>query len=203
MQIIFPPRPRGKIHPNQLSREERRGKWMVQRKFNGTRNIIYVLGDRVVFYKGDGHKHVKFKPPSFLIREVLSLNLDPKKEYYFDSELIDLYQKNTVVLFDILAAGSYLIGESQKKRLVMLEDLCRNPQTYPTPPIALSVTKHIWLAEHWSSQFAKHFQEFLSEPVIEGLVLRETDSILTNHGHSPYDVDWQVRCRKPSGKYSF
>lgn len=202
MKIIFPPRPEGKIHPSQLSKLEARGKYVVQRKFRGSRNLIHrsTKGD-ISFFSRYGRGHKKFKLPGFLQSEIASLAFEKGKEYWLDSELMDPRIKNTVILFDVLQAGPYLYGVDQESRLQILDNLCHNPEQPKDPQFAICVTKHVWLAQHWDSHFEMHFSEMIDDDNIEGLVLRERKSCLDHFGHKMYDVSWQIRCRKPGPNY--
>lgn len=202
MRIIFPPRPEGKVPPRQLARIEKRGKHIVQRKFRGSRNLIHRSPDgEITIYSRHGRKHLRYKMPSTLKQQLASLSFEDGKEYWLDSELMHPHIDDVVILFDILQAGDYLYGVNQIERLDILSNLCNNPIEYASPDIALKVTNLVWLAEWWDKDFPEHFQEMIELDHIEGLVLREKESTLDNFGISEYDVDWQIRCRKPGPNY--
>lgn len=201
MKYVYPPRPKGLISPSQLPVLERRQKYIVQRKFRGDRCLIHrATNGAITLFNRHGRKQ-KYRPPQFLIQELRSLAFDPKVEYWIDSELMDPRISNVIVMYDVLFAEKYLIGVSQMDRLAILSDLCHRPQQMAEPPIALQVTPHLWLAEWWREGFVKRFKELIHMEVIEGLVLRETDSMLDDWGKDEYEVSWQLRCRKPGPNY--
>lgn len=202
MKIIYPPRPKGKVPPNQLDIIEERNTHVIQRKFRGSRNIIHRATDgRISFYSRHGRSHLKYKLPKFLALEIESLNFENGKEYWLDSELMHPHIENVVILYDVLQAGKYLYGVNQIERLELLSNICRNPKELSEPKIALCVTKHVWMAENWESDFSQHFNEFIHLDHIEGLVLRQKDSCLDDFGSKEYEIDWQIRCRKKGPNY--
>jgi hypothetical protein len=209
--ILYPPRPKGKLLPGRLAEYEKTGKWVAQRKFNGTRTLIYVSENKevsVLTRHGGGHS--KFATTEGFISQVLSLDLEAGKSYWFDGELMhsrtkDVNYKNKVVLFDILQAGHYLFNSpDQMKRLEMLAAICRHPVEYePAHQLALKVTDDIWLAEVFENRFVERFQEAMPIEEIEGLVLRKRDSVIDHLGGVEYEVTWQQRVRKPGKSYDF
>lgn len=201
MKIIYPPRPKGNIHPAQLNSLERQNKFVVQRKFNGDRNLVHRSKDgEISIYGRYGRPHGRYKMPPVLRRELSSLNFEPGKEYWLDGELLNnrvaKSVKDVVVLYDVLHAGSYLIGRKLRDRLALLRTICREPATLADPPLALRVSDHVWMAETWAEDFERHFKEFLSSPLIEGLVVKDPAAGLDSFGAKPYDADWQWRCRE-------
>lgn len=204
-RYIYPPRPKSTISPQQLPQEESRGCWLWQHKFNGDRCPIIIevgaSGRRVTLC----NRHGKFLPPQKFpkLRKELSdtkIHL-PLGTHYLDAELLS--ELEVVVLFDVLQISKYLIGSTQEERLLMLEKICGNPTEPCSAQIALSVSEHVWMSRHGDSDLVQHFNEYIDNPLIEGLVLRQKGSTLDNWGSSEYEVDWQLRCRKNSKKYRF
>ena len=209
-RVLFPPRPVGKMLPTALPTYEKSGKWIVQRKFNGTRTLVHIHGDHICFQSRYGDDHKKFKETPALIREFRSLNFQPDLEYWLDGEILDAKTsnpnyKNKIVLFDILQEGEYLFGSPNLLgRYEILQKICNNPtQKEPAYGLALQVTNSIWLAENFSDNFKYHFEEFIDKDEIEGLVLKKKDSVLDNVGAKYYEIPWQIRCRKPHKNYGF
>jgi len=202
MRILYPPRPKGKVPHNQLPRLEQRGKHIVQRKFRGSRNLIHRSTDGdISIYSRHGRKHLRYKMPDFLKRQLASMSFEAGKEYWLDSELMHPHIDDVVILFDVLQAGDYLYGVDQMERLSILSELCNNPTKHASPDIALKVKDNVWLAEWWDKDFQTRYSEMLDLDHIEGLVLREKSSCLDNFGINEYEVDWQIRCRKPGPNY--
>lgn len=213
MPLLYPPSPKSKTHPGALDEYEKSGKWIAQRKFNGTRVVIHVSADReLTILTRHGKPPKLFSLSDSHKRQILSLNMEPGKEYWFDGELLDHKTKSKeykkkIVLFDVLQAGRYLMNKpDQVGRIELLSKICGNPTDLePNSGIALLVTEDIWMAETWKSGFKRHFDELLPLDEIEGLMLRKAESSLDNFGQKEYEVSWMVRCRKPhpGGTYSF
>lgn len=213
MSVLFPPHPADKISPQRLSEYEKSKNWIIQRKFNGTHVLINVSVDKKVSILTRHGTYPKlFNLTKSHINQILSLNLEENKEYWFDGELLDHKTKNKnykgkIILFDVLQAGAYFImKKTQQERLDLLKQICKNPNKLETNyGIALEVTKDIWLAESWENEFEKHFKEFNHLDEIEGIILRKKNSFIDNFGQKEYKVNWIVRCRKPhsGGSYIF
>lgn len=213
MPILFPPHPADKISPQRLSEYEKSKNWIIQRKFNGTHVLIHVSSDKKIsILTRHGTPPKLFSLTKSHINQILSLNLEENKEYWFNGELLDHKTKNKnykekIILFDVLQAGPYFImKKTQEERLNLLKQICKNPtKLEPNHGIALEVTKDIWLAEDWEDEFEKHFNEFNHLDEIEGIILRKKNSFIDNFGQKEYSVNWIVRCRKPhsGGSYIF
>jgi hypothetical protein len=212
MKILFPPHPDIKIQSHKLPEYEKSGKWVAQRKFNGTNVVIYISHDRKInILTRHGTPPKLFSLSESHKNQILSLNLEQGKDYWLNGELLDHKTKSKdykkkIVLFDVLHAGRYLIkNPNQEARLEILKNICNNPQNLEKNGIALEVTPDIWLAETYRDNFKHHFEEFLHMDEIEGLILRKKDSFIDNFGSKEYDASWIVKCRKPhsGGNYNF
>ena len=155
----------------------------------------------ITLYSRHGRKHLTYKMPATLKKQLSALKFEHGKEYWLDSELMHPRIPDVVILFDVLHAGQYLYGVSQQERLDMLAGICSNPTAPSEPEIALRVSEHVWMAECFTSGFAARYTEALDNELIEGLVLRETQSVLDNFGASEYEVGWQLRVRKQGPNY--
>ena len=209
MRVLYPPSPKLKIHHTDLPSYERTGKWVVQYKVNGTRTLVHVLPNcQVELFTRHGGPHKLFQLTPNFKNEILSLNLQPGLEYWLDGELLHsktktAQYKSRIVLFDVLFCGKYLFRVDQVSRLNLLRQICGNPTTNePHLGLALQVTENLWTLETWTDCFLEHYQRFIDQPEVEGLVLRRKDSVLDNLGTRPYDASWILRCRKPSRTYN-
>ena len=206
MRYLFPPRPKSKTTLNDLPLFEKMGNWVVQRKFNGTRNLIFVDSCGVVqFFNRYGRKHTRYQPSKELISAISLLNLDRGKDYILDGELMNR-QKNAsemIVLYDVLMCGRYLFSHpNQDERLKILRNICGNPTI--KNDLGFVVAEQLTLAEHWERDFVAHFQDTISHEKLEGLVLRKKNVGLDNLGYSEYETNSLIRCRKPIDKgYNF
>lgn len=213
MPKLFPPHPLSRMPVHDLTSYEASGKWIAQRKFNGTHILIHVSprGDVGILTR-HGTPPKLFSLSKGHIKQILALNLERGKEYWFDGELLDHKTsdpryKGKIVLFDVLQAGRYFIGSpNQAERLRILSAICGNPTSLePNRGIALEISKDLWLAQNWTAGFHDRFADFLDMDEIEGLILRKASSVLENFGQKKYDVHWIIRCRKPDrgGSYKF
>jgi ATP-dependent DNA ligase len=201
MKIIYPPRPKGKIPPQDLPYYEDTGKWLAQRKFRGSRAVINVSSSgKVTLGNRHGTTFSRFSLDKKYAEEFLSLNLKSGIEYWLDGELMnkDVNSTNEIILFDVLQVGRYFFSSpNQQERLEILKEICFNPQDFYKN--ALRVTDRILMAETFSNNFVKRFQESLPIPQIEGLVLRKKNSTLDNFGNVEYETTNLIRCRKQFG----
>ena len=207
MRFISPPRPKSKIIPETLPSYEGKG-WVVQRKFNGSRIEIYKKNDEIKFFGRLGQDSF-YEAPDYTINELNALNFKENTEYWLDGEFLDAKTKNPkyknkIILYDVLYCEKYLLNVGLKERLDLLNSICNFPsKREPNIGIALQVTPNIWMAETFYENFSVRFEEFIQYDEIEGLVLKKLDSVLDNFGNSEYEVDWQIRCRKPHKNYGF
>ncbi len=204
-KYIYPPRPKSLMQPSQLAHEEGRGCWLWQHKFNGDRCVVVIdVGEknRSVHL---ANRHGKFHPTSKFqkLRQELcgSKLLLPKGLHYLDAEILDGDLSETIVLFDVLQIEKYLIGVSQEQRIDLLTAICGSPTELCYHGVALQVTPNIWMTQSGTKDFVQHFEEHIESPLIEGLVLKKKASVLDNWGSKEYEVDWQIRCRKPAKNY--
>lgn len=209
MRVLYPPRPVSKIVAGELGKYEASGKWVAQRKFNGTRNLIHILPDgQVELFTRYGEPHKQFEMSDSLRNQILSLNIQGGLEYWLDGELLDAKTstpayKGRIVMYDVLFARKYLFGVNQMKRLDTLRDLCGDPQELePNLGLALRVSDHLWMAETFVAGFHEEYERFIDQPEIEGLVLRRKDATLDHVGTKPFEVSWVLRCRKPHKNYT-
>ena len=212
MKILYPPHPDIKIQQHKLNEYENSGKWIAQRKFNGTNVLLYISHDRKInILTRHGTPPKLFSLSQSHIDQILSLNLEKDKDYWINGELLDHKTKNKeykkkIILFDVLHAGRYLIkNPNQEARLEILKNICNDPQNLEKNGIALEISQDIWMAQSWQKDFEFHYNEFLHMDEIEGLILRKKNSFLDNFGQKEYDAPWIVKCRKPhgGGNYNF
>lgn len=202
MRIIYPPRPKGKMLSSDLPSYEKSGQWVAQRKFRGSRIVVYISKDRDVTV---GSRHGKpFANFDFTQKQkdelVSILNLDQGKDYWLDGELMnkDVDSTKEVIFFDILHAGKYLFYRPlQVERFDLLNQICNFPSKKCDSGIALEISKNFWLAELFDKNFDARYKESLLNPQLEGLVLRRKNVGLDSLGEKEYETPSLLRCRKP------
>jgi len=201
-KVIFPPRPKGKMNPKDLPYYESQGTWCAQRKFNGTRNLIHIEPDgKLTVWGRHGEAHKKFSLSSSYRDEILgALRIEKGVEYWLDSELMNKQKNSTneMILYDVLQVGRYFFGTpDQMARLELLKGICGDPQELEPTGIALKISDRVWMAETFTSDFVKRFEEAVDNPRLEGLVLRKRKAGLDHFGNSEYETGNMIRCRKP------
>lgn len=203
MRYIYPPRPKGKLHPRDLPLYERSGKWLAQRKFGGTRTMVRIHPDgRPELLNRHGSRQERVLPTRGALESLGSLKLRRGSDHLLDGEMLR-GEKNTLVLFDLLVLdGSYLFGKpDQQTRLDLLSDCCGPGER---TELGIMVGDGLVLAERWLEGFERRFAESLPMPDVEGLVLRKRSSGLDSYGASEYETTSQIRCRKPlDSHYNF
>lgn len=204
MNIIFPPRPKGKMLPSDLYLYED-GNWLAQRKFNGSRVVVHISSERKITV---GNRHgttfSKFELSAKEKEDLIScLNLDAEKEYWLDGELMnkDVNSTKEIIFFDVLHAGKYLFFQpKQLERIEMLKQICDNPVKLNSSGIALEMSSKFSMAETFYDNFKLRYEESLENKQIEGLVLRKKNSGLDSLGDKEYETNNMIRCRKPFSK---
>lgn len=208
--IIYPPRPKGAIPPDELDYYESLGIFCTQPKYNGSRNVIHILPDGQVFcYSRHHRKHLVYEMPEFVKNEIRNLpGLQKGIEVWLDSELLSKTTptdtKNKIVLFDVLQHDKYLfLSPDQKGRLEILAKICGNPTKLDNMRgMGYTVSDTILMAPTFYINFRAEFDKDRG-PEVEGLVLRKINSTLDNFGQKEYEVNWLIRCRKENKNVPF
>jgi hypothetical protein len=209
--ILFPPRPEGSITPDTI--EKYRG-WVGQRKFNGSRNLIYVLPDGS-FELWSRHRspHKAYKVSNGMraaITEFITQRLKPGLFYVFDSELMDaktVRLKDRIVIWDVLVCeGVYLLGSTFISRYEKLVELAGNPTEHESDTgkkLALKINSHLWLSETFKDNLKDRFDEALPLKAIEGIMLKDPNGKLEFGVRESNNSGWLIRVRKKHKNYEF
>ena len=209
-KIIYPPRPKGAIPPNELPYYDGLGIYCVQPKYNGARSVIHISPEgEVKIYSRHGRAHRSYTPPAILLNEISKLpGLKNGIEYWLDGELMIKTTaedtKGKLVLFDVIQYDKYLfLSLDQVKRLELLAEICGRPTELDCfRKMAYVISDNLLMAPTFFSNFEEKFKEDHGNEV-EGLVLRKKDSVIDNFGNKEYLVNWLVRCRRPHKNYNF
>lgn len=210
--ILYPPRPDTSITSDTL---EKYPGWVAQRKWNGTRNLIYILPDgSYELYNRHKSPHKAYKITRSMdasIRELIS-RCKPGVFYVFDSELMDAKTKklkDKIVLYDALVFdGEYLLGATYEHRYGLLKTLLGNPTAHEEDTghrLALKFNQNLWLSEVFTitKDFKKLFDQALDKDEIEGLVLKDPRGKLDFGTRETNNGGWLIRVRKPHKNYQF
>lgn len=201
-RYIYPPKTKRIIKPSQLSDFEKTNNWIAQRKYNGDRCLIQLTGNEVFLWNRYG-KRQKYQLSPHLKLELIALGAPMGGSTWIDGELLHPKVSDTIVMFDILQiGGDYLHSSPQEKRLEIIHEFCGSPK-FSDSLMGHPIGKHLFLAQNWLNDFISHYDAHIKDDLIEGLILREKGSFLGGWGSSPYEVNWMIRCRKPSKNYRF
>jgi ATP-dependent DNA ligase len=208
-KIIFPPRPKTSIPPQELSYYEELGIFLGQPKYEGSRFLANISPRGVFFYSRHGRAHQGFTYPRELFEEISALpGLKNGVEYWLDGEILTKTTatdtKNKVVFFDVLHYDNYLfLGPNQVERIKLLSEICGNPTKLdPWRGMGYLVSDNVMMAPTFYSGFEQEFKKDCGDEV-EGLVLRKQNSVIDNFGKEEYSVNWLIRCRRPHKNYNF
>lgn len=204
---IYPPRPKLSVSPDEIKKYEKKG-WIGQRKFNGTRTLVYqtdIDEFELTTRHRTAHKQYVLTRDMKAALQALALGAGV---HVLDGELMHSKTKglkDTLVLWDILVhEDKYLVGTTYAERYKLLNDLLGRPKDYEQVTghgLALHVVGNIWLAETFGAQLVKRFKEAKDVDEIEGLVLKSPAGELEQGTAENNNASWQVRCRKPHKNY--
>jgi len=198
MRYVYPPRPKGRTTPSDLNIFDSSGQWLVQRKYNGVRNLVHRMADgSIFFFNRHGKEQSKIRPTKSMVEAIKSIGFKDGREYVLDGELLKFENGSSIlVIFDLLWDGKYLFGSpSQVDRLEILRGLW-GKENFDCD-YGCKLSEDLFLANYWTKGFAKEFDRVLGHSKIEGLVLRKRHSALDDYGYHEYETTSQVRCRKP------
>jgi len=196
-KYLWPPRPSKAVPVNLLNHYERQG-WIGQFKKNGTCTVLYVPPDKKIITKTRHNTDHKTWVPS---REFAGqfITLPGNGWYAFAGELL---RGDTLYIFDLLVNnGDYLVDRTLDERLNQLRGL------FPKKAASIRKSHYIansklWIAETISSNFVEVYKSLFSDED-EGLVLKDPKSKLSMCLTAESNSAWQIKCRKPTKKYTF
>lgn len=218
---VYPPHPHSsmKIQRSQLDMYEKMGVFVAQIKYQGSRSPIKILNGEVEQFSRHGDSFKRYSLPKELKELFLGLKIPKDREVWLDGELLHekakskidnkQAQQNTVVLFDIIYNGGFMLDVEQMKRLDILAEMCGQPTKKEARNYAIVVVEGkssaIWMAETFDRDFTKKYDEFDKydakkndlNPLVEGLLLRRKKFKLPM-GLRAYDTRDMVRCRRPN-----
>ncbi len=206
--MLYPPRPKTSIPPAKIGGYEKKC-WVAQRKFNGTRTVIYQTGETgadISMLTRHRTPHKQYMLTKDMRTALESLGVGPLA--VLDGELMHNKTrglKNTIVLFDILVLdGEYLIGSTYAERYSLLWKALGGPKTFEQVTghsLALHVVGNVWLAENFMTDLTDRFNDCINLDEIEGLVIKNPGGTLDWGTQEANNGSWQVRCRKPHKNY--
>lgn len=215
-KLIYPPHPAITWHPRNIRKVSR---FIAQYKYDDWRILIYFAPDgSIAFYNRRKEKLPRFRAPPFLLNSLQKLKLTPGFFHVLDGGLLHYKTsrvRNTVVLWDVLVfKNRWLIGSTYRERYKILKSVCGNPKKnvslkyrkdteFVSVDIAFEITKHLWLARCFSSNFKALFEKASPLPEVEGLILKDPGAKLQRSFKMSENAKWLIRIRKPRIDYAF
>lgn len=212
MVVFYPPRPEGSVPPDRLG--DYPG-WWAQRKFNGTRTLIFLSPEGDVELRGRHQEPLKAYDLSPAMEGALQALAFPRGSWsVLDAELLHSKTrgpKDRMVLFDVLVfAGVYQTQTTYECRYNLLVDVCGHPRSHEGDTgrrIALKVNENVWLAESFRVQSAGEaralYESLIDLDEIEGLMLKDPGGRLQPGFGERNNSSWLIRVRKPHKNYKF
>ena len=187
MEFWYPPRPEKAILPTLIPFYERKG-WWAQRKLNGTCSVANV----------DDHGNVEFRTRHNESHKAWVPTNEAKTWFgqypnsYFVFELLHSKGagiRDTIYIFDILKLqGVSLVGFTLKERLEWLQRL----------PASGKVTVAISHKKDLTALYRG-----LSDPLDEGVVLKDPEAVLAECYRDGLNSGWQVKVRRGTKNFGF
>lgn len=213
-RYIFPPRPEYKILPSELGTFS--DEWVAQPKYNGDCVVIFTNGTEHHIFNRHKERYSKnfsvdvnnlsYLAPSWFV--FVGEYLNPKKKLGDDGVLMS----DRVVLFDCLVAESkYLLGYAFWERLKILHALFE-PFSFSinnqgkldgTDLMMKTDTEGFYIATTFCSDLPNVFNNLSKVDICEGLVVKNSNSVLSPAFNEKNNELWQFKCRKPSKVYNF
>lgn len=204
--ILYPPRPGTSVQPNTLAGYPG---WWAQRKYNGTRTMVYLSPEGDLALYSRHREPLKTYSCSPALRSGLSQIQSSSGWTVLDGELLHSKTKglkDRLVVFDLLVhEGKYLLGSTYKKRYEILATSLKSPtqlEQHSGRGLALqtSLCVSLWLAPILPVT-QESYSELLDLDEIEGLVLKNPGGVLLPGTRPDNNGDWLIRVRKPHKNY--
>lgn len=215
---IYPPRPEYNIPVESLPLFKSEN-WAAQLKYNGTRLLIKIKEDNSIeLWNRHKRKLEAYTPTKELEEQLQSLKeifeLENENQL-LDGELIHSKHpamKHKIAVWDILVKnGTHLIGETYENRyqsikiFSSLENFTHNGHT-----IGKKITEDIFIPdlikqEDWEKEWerVKEINRPYSQPLVEGLMLKDLAGKLEHGFKEKNNSSWQIRCRVKTGRHNF
>lgn len=172
-------------------------RWVAEPKYNGSRLLLYVNGDRIEFWNRHGRRF-DYKPPEFLRATLSDFGRKVSGECLFDSELRhNKVQgvRDRIVIWDVLMwNGDLLLDVPYRHRRMYL------PWEFPTNESFSFIQQH---PGGNGTPFKVLFHDWIQDPEIEGMVIKNLNGKLNLSRTAGQSSNWMFKVRRPSGMYRF
>lgn len=188
MDFYFPPRPEEAIMPIMIPFYERKG-YVAQIKKNGTCTVTMIDRNKMVTHRTRHNEPHKAWTPTEDVNSFFAHFADS----VFVSELLHSKGggvRNTMYIFDVLRfQGQDLTGKTLQERLELIDGI-------------VPFTSNVMIADTYGANLKWLYQD-LSDPLDEGIVLKNPNAPLAPCYRAASNTDWQVKCRRPKKMYGF
>lgn len=217
--FYYPPRPEGKISPDQLTKYDT-GEYMAQPKYNGSCAALAMNENPASMQLFNRHAEKLTLVKHDLIDFAAAYRGQENNSWlYLCGELLNKNQRGEngqpfnqkFIIWDILVFKSqYLTGTSFEWRQQLLEELypCNRMQITANGLEQydhLCCTGHtgIYRAPNYTHGFADLYTDITKTELYEGLVLKRRTAKLEYGFNEKNNTGWQIKCRKETKNYHF
>lgn len=202
---VYPPRPEKKLPTSSLNTFDKMKKFIAQVKLNGSCCVAIVNGEKTNFYNRHKETFAKFIFSGRELRDQLvEQGLTIFCGEYLNKSQSDENGNNTngrLVLFDIIYYdGKSLVGTKCIERQELLRKIFK---TESYNKWIDRISDNLFIVKNFETNFDELWNEVTPHQIYEGLVLKKTDGILRPGSTEKNNMDWQVKCRKPTKNYTF
>jgi ATP-dependent DNA ligase len=200
----FPPRSEHPVPVSNLPAWETPD-YIAQAKLNGSYAVIHINQGEITAFNRHKQPLSNFTIPK---SEILAL-YDMSRctgELVLCGEFLNKGQKDEtgtypkyLALHDILVKETFLYQYTYHQRYALLEEICGYPKT--TEHYLREVSDNIKLFRNFADNFCQHFNELVSIPVVEGLVVKKLKSPLRYTLKPTSNQEGQFKFRKPNSNY--
>jgi len=205
-KYLYPPRPKNSVSPEDLKFWDN-NTLIAQPKMNGSNCLIFTNGDS--FFVMNRHKQrlTNFKIKKEELSEIYRGNgewMIINGEYMNKSKGDEIGKvfNHKLIIFDILVYnGDYLIGSTFSERVNLLDNIYG--VTNSEKDYLFSVTDNIYRVKSYNSDFSNIFNKFIQVDMLEGLVMKRSNSKLEIGLTESNNIRGQLKCRKPTLNYKY
>lgn len=202
---VYPPRPEKKFPATSLAMFDRMKIFYGQPKLNGSCCVAVCNGEKINFYNRHKETFAKF----IFSGQELRANFKEQGLTIFCGEYLNKSQNdengnNTngrLCLFDVIwYDGKSLVGTKLEYRQELLRKIFKAEHYNDWLD---RVSNNLFIVKNFETNFEDEWNKMIKHDVYEGLVLKRKDGILRPGSTEKNNMDWQIKCRKPTKNYTY
>ena len=227
-RYLFPPRPaKDPVPYTQIDMFKGYG-WVAQTKYNDHRLLISLDANGVEIFNRHREHPRAYVLPDDLRAEIVAvchglLGLSREQWSYLDGGLLhnkSRWLANTIAIWDILVReGDFLLGTTYSSRYNWLLSKVQKDEPFLVTvgsqqfDFGIKLSDHIFLPRLWESyseawEFTQRVNAAAGwkgpgdgEPVVEGVILKDPQGILSVPTREDNNTTWSTRCRVRTGRH--